>query len=115
MIDDLTSGRLLDTVVLLSRIISKETSSSERVRAVVSGEGAKIDVWYDYNPEEDQEGKKYPSSQPFHKLTNIVLSPHRGASPMNDLERWSEVVENIKLVVAKSDQVINLVDLELEY
>ena len=77
--------------------------------------GAAIDVWYDYNPEEDQEGKKYPSSQPFHKLTNIVLSPHRGASPMNDLERWSEVVENIKLVVAKSDKVINLVDLELEY
>jgi phosphoglycerate dehydrogenase-like enzyme len=77
--------------------------------------GAAIDVWYNYNPEEDEEGKKYPSSQPFHELSNMVLSPHRGASPMNDLQRWSEVIENIKLVAAKNDKIINLVDLELEY
>ncbi|MHA1910070.1 MAG: NAD(P)-dependent oxidoreductase [Candidatus Kariarchaeaceae archaeon] len=77
--------------------------------------GAAIDVWYDYNPEEDEDGKKFPSSQPFHELTNVVLSPHRGASPMNDLQRWNEVVENIKLLAAKSDKIINLVDLELEY
>jgi len=79
--------------------------------------GAAIDVWYDYKPEPDADGRRYPYSRdcPFHSLPNVVLSPHRGASPFSDLQRWDEVVENIKRVAAGRDDLLNLVDLELGY
>ncbi|TFF95506.1 hypothetical protein EU546_03160, partial [Candidatus Thorarchaeota archaeon] len=73
--------------------------------------GAALDVWYDYRPDADEEGRKYPFHQPFHELDNVVLSPHRGASPMDDLERWDEVVENIKRVAQGRSDLLNVVDL----
>lgn len=57
---------------------------------------AGIDVWYDYSPKEDKHKRKYPYNYPFHKLDNVVLSPHRAASPMNDLGRWDSVIDNIE-------------------
>jgi phosphoglycerate dehydrogenase-like enzyme len=77
--------------------------------------GAAIDVWYKYRPDPDKEGKKYPYSYPFHELENIILSPHRGASPFDDLERWDEVIENIKRYVAGRTDFLNIVDLERSY
>ncbi len=77
--------------------------------------GAAIDVWYDYRPEPDEDGRKYPYSFPFHELDNVVMSPHRGASPMNDLKRWDEVIENIKRVASGSTDLLNIVDLDEEY
>ncbi len=77
--------------------------------------GAAIDVWYEYRPEGDTEGRKYPSSYHFHKLDNVVLSPHRGASPMDDLKRWDEVIENITRFVEGRKEFINVVDLERGY
>lgn len=76
--------------------------------------GAGLDVWYDYTPDPDESGKKYPYKYPFHTLDNVVLSPHRGASPFDDLKRWDEVIENIKRV-AIGEHCINVVDLEQEY
>ncbi|MHA2306795.1 MAG: NAD(P)-dependent oxidoreductase, partial [Candidatus Hodarchaeales archaeon] len=58
--------------------------------------GACIDVWYEYDPKPDTNGSKFPYHFPFHELNNVVLSPHRAASPFDDLERWNEVIENIK-------------------
>ena len=58
--------------------------------------GAAIDVWYKYHPEEDKDGRRYPYSYPFRTLDNIVLSPHRAASPFDNLERWDDVIENLK-------------------
>jgi phosphoglycerate dehydrogenase-like enzyme len=77
--------------------------------------GAGIDVWYEYRPEEDNEGRKYPYSYPFHELDNVVLSPHRGASPMDDLRRWDEVIENITRFARGKEEFINVVDLERGY
>jgi phosphoglycerate dehydrogenase-like enzyme len=77
--------------------------------------GAALDVWYDYNPEPDQEGKKYPSHYPFYKLDNIILSPHRSASPFDDLERWDEVIENIRRFSVGRTDYLNIVNLEKEY
>lgn len=77
--------------------------------------GAAIDVWYEYQPEEDPEGRKFPSSFPFHKLDNVILSPHRGASPMDDLKRWDEVIENITRFAEGRVDFINVVDLERGY
>ena len=78
-------------------------------------EGAAIDVWYDYRPEPDTEGKTFPYHYPFHELENVVLSPHRCASPLDDLERWHEVVDNILRAAAGRSDFINLVDLEKGY
>jgi len=77
--------------------------------------GAAIDVWYDYQPKEDSEGKKFPFQYPFHQLENVVLSPHRGASPMDDLKRWDEVIENLQRFSESNDDFINVVDLDRGY
>ncbi|MFO7735794.1 MAG: NAD(P)-dependent oxidoreductase [bacterium] len=77
---------------------------------------AAIDVWYDYNPLPDNNGKKYPYSaeHPFHELDNIILSPHRGASPLNDSSRWDEVVENI-LRFFRGEKLSDVVDIKKGY
>jgi phosphoglycerate dehydrogenase-like enzyme len=77
--------------------------------------GAAIDVWYEYNPQADDKGRKHPYHYPFHELDNIVLSPHRAASPFDDLERWDEVIENIKRFCMGRNDYLNVVDLEREY
>ncbi len=77
--------------------------------------GAAIDVWYDYRPEPDEAGRRFPFKYPFHELDNVILSPHRGASPMDDLERWDEVIENIKRVAQGRTDFLNTVDLERGY
>ncbi len=77
--------------------------------------GAAIDVWYDYNPEPDEEGRLFPYEYPFHELDNVVLSPHRGASPMDDLKRWDEVVENIRRVHEGRPDLINVVGIDRGY
>ena len=60
--------------------------------------GAALDVWYNYHPDPDSEGRRYPFSQPFHKLRNVVLSPHRAASPFDDLHRWDDDTFLVELV-----------------
>ncbi|MHA2180164.1 MAG: NAD(P)-dependent oxidoreductase [Promethearchaeota archaeon] len=77
--------------------------------------GAAIDVWYDYTPKSNEEGRKYPFHFPFHKLDNIILSPHRGYSPFSDLLRWDEVIENIKRMAMGRTDFINVVNLDEEY
>jgi len=78
-------------------------------------QGAAIDVWYNYSPKTNKEGKIFPFNFPFHTLDNIILSPHRGYSPFNDLLRWNEVIENISRMAQGRDDFINVVDLEEEY
>lgn len=77
-------------------------------------QGAAIDVWYNYTPDE-VDGKKYPFDFPFHELDNVIMSPHRAASPFSDLDRWYEVVDNILICAQGSDQFINQVNLDEEY
>ncbi|MFX0106225.1 MAG: NAD(P)-dependent oxidoreductase, partial [Candidatus Hodarchaeota archaeon] len=78
-------------------------------------EGAAIDVWYNYSPASNEEGKKYPFNYPFHSLDNIVLSPHRGYSPFNDILRWNEVIENITRMAQGRQEFLNVVNLDEEY
>ena len=77
--------------------------------------GASIDVWYEYHPESDDQGRRFPYKFPFHQLKNIVLSPHRGYSPFSDLLRWNEVIENIKRLSQMRSDLLNVVDLEEGY
>jgi phosphoglycerate dehydrogenase-like enzyme len=51
---------------------------------------------------------------PFHELPNVVLSPHRAASPIYAPERWDEVVELIARQVS-GQPLINVIDLAEGY
>lgn len=76
--------------------------------------GAAIDVWYNYKPEKVK-GKMYPYSQPFHELDNVVISPHRAASPFDDLGRWDDVIENVKRFCTGKKQYLNIISLNDGY
>ena len=78
-------------------------------------QSAAIDVWYNYDPIPDEQNRKYPFHYPFHELENIVLSPHRAASPFDDLKRWDEVIENISRLAKGKCEFLNTVDLVKEY
>jgi phosphoglycerate dehydrogenase-like enzyme len=94
-------------------VIEEESLYSALKNKTISG--AAIDVWYNYQPEPDSDGRKYPTKYPFHELENVVLSPHRGASPMNDLERWDEQIENISRYARGEKIFLNMVNLDEEY
>lgn len=74
---------------------------------------AGIDVWYNYQPE-PVDGKRFPWSYPFQDLPNIVLSPHRGASPLTRPGRYRDVVDNIKRFL-HGEPLINRIDPERGY
>ena len=79
--------------------------------------GAALDVWYNYTPEAINE-KKYPydsEKYPFHELDNVIFSPHRAASPHDDLKRWDEVIENISRFAEGEKDFINTVDITKGY
>jgi phosphoglycerate dehydrogenase-like enzyme len=60
-------------------------------------------------------GKKYPFTFPFHELDNIILSPHRGASPIDDMERWNEIIKNIQRFASGRKDYLNIVNLDQGY
>ena len=69
-----------------------------------------------YNdPVIDAEGRKYPFSYPFHTLDNVVLSPHRGASPKMDLRRWDDVLENICRFTTGKTNFLNIINIDEGY
>ncbi len=76
---------------------------------------AALDVWYNYTPISDEGGRTSPYNCPFHELDNVVLSPHRAASPFRDLKRWDEVIENISRFASGEREFLNMVDLEAGY
>jgi len=76
--------------------------------------GAAIDVWYEYAPEPDEAGFSHPATRRFDELDNVVLSPHRAASPFTDLERWDDVVGTLRAWAA-GETPSNVVDLDRGY
>ncbi|MHA1220681.1 MAG: NAD(P)-dependent oxidoreductase, partial [Candidatus Heimdallarchaeota archaeon] len=86
-----TNG-LLVTVARGEVLVEESLYLALKTKAIA---GAAIDVWYNYRPEPDDQGRKFPFNYPFYELDNVILSPHRGASPMSDLRRWNEVIDNI--------------------
>ncbi|MBN1296211.1 hydroxyacid dehydrogenase, partial [bacterium] len=75
--------------------------------------GAGIDVWYNYSPDLI-DGKKYPYTLPFHTLDSVILSPHRGGSPLARPDRYTDVIENIKRFI-RSEPLLNLINLDRGY
>lgn len=94
--------------------IVDEKSLYESLKKNIIG-GAALDVWYNYSPKKDKKGREYPSEFPFHSLSNIVMSPHRAASPFGDLNRWNEVIDNISRAAKGRKDFLNIVDIKEEY
>ncbi len=94
-------------------VVNESDLYSALSKKIISG--AALDVWYNYRPRKDKKGRSYPYSKPFHTLSNVLLSPHRAASPFDDLDRWDEVIENIKRLSAGKRKFLNEVNLEEEY
>lgn len=94
-------------------IINEKALFDSLKQKIISG--AAIDVWYNYKPEKDKYGKEYPYKYPFHRLNNVILSPHRAASPFDDTERLDDIIENINRISAGRKDLLNIVDLENEY
>ncbi|CAF3792398.1 unnamed protein product [Rotaria sp. Silwood1] len=97
-------------------IINEEALYNALKNNVIAG--AALDVWYNYHPESDGDGKKYlydSKKFPFHELDNVILSPHRAASPHDDLKRWDEVIENISRFANGEKGFINTVDITKGY
>ncbi|MBN8571608.1 MAG: hypothetical protein J0M18_18440 [Ignavibacteria bacterium] len=112
-------GKNKDTVLVnIARgaIIKEEALYNSLKNNMIAG--AALDVWYNYHPEADTEGKKYPYDYdkfPFLELDNVILSPHRAASPFDDLKRWDEVIENISRFAKGKKDFINTVDITKGY
>lgn len=77
--------------------------------------GAAIDVWYNYQATEDEKGRTFPASFAFSELDNIVLSPHRAASPLDNEYRWNDVITLIRQCLKGNIAPGNIVDLDAEY
>lgn len=80
--------------------------------------GAALEVWWRRGPKPDDPDVRhdpYEQAHPFHELDNVVMSPHRGADSGGNLDRWDEVIENIKRVHAGRSDYLNIVNLDLEY
>lgn len=99
--------------VARGKIVNEKALYSALERNVIGG--AAIDVWYNYSPAKDRKGREYPYSHKFHNLSNIIMSPHRAASPFGDLERWDEVIENLLRLADGKRSFINEVDITAEY
>lgn len=77
--------------------------------------GAAVEVWYDYNPEPDVQGRRYPYQEPFHTLDNVLLSPHWAGWTDPSPDYWTGIADNINRLAAGRDDLVNEVDVEEGY
>jgi phosphoglycerate dehydrogenase-like enzyme len=117
MIDARALDRLGPTGILINGARGKVVDEQALYEALVQHRIAMagIDVWYEYQPEADDQGRKHPYRLPFHELGNVLLSPHRAASPFSDLGRWWDVIENIRRFQQGRNDFLNRVDVERGY
>lgn len=75
--------------------------------------GAAIDTWFNYP--NAQSKNVLPSKEfPFHKLNNLVMSPHRAGYIEGELPHLSDAIENLNNL-ALGKELINVVSLENKY
>ena len=88
-------------------------------RALETGQlgAAGLDVWYRYPTSESDRTHLPVSDFPFHTLTNVVLSPHRGGAfgtRVIEEARMSELARSVR-ALAEGDEVPHKVDLAAGY
>jgi phosphoglycerate dehydrogenase-like enzyme len=76
---------------------------------------AGLDVWYSYPETEKARKKTLPSNYPFHKLPNVVLSPHRGGMTEDTEELRAKHLAALLNAAADGGAMPNRVDLGTGY
>lgn len=74
--------------------------------------GSGLDVWNAVII--DDKRHNYHPKHPFHKLDNVLMSPHRANSGGN-ITRWDRVFVNIFKFLKKNLDYVNVIDLERGY
>jgi len=92
-------------------VIQEDLYQALRDRVIA---GAALDVWWASETHGEEENPR-PYAFPFHELDNLILSPHRAADAGGNLDRWDEVIENLKRIQQGRMDLLNVVDLDLEY
>ncbi|MFW5972672.1 MAG: 2-hydroxyacid dehydrogenase [Bacteroidota bacterium] len=72
--------------------------------------GAALDVWYDYHPVSNDQGRAFPYTLPFHELPNVVLSPHRAGHTFSAPTDFDDFIENIHRLLRGRSDLVNLID-----
>lgn len=78
---------------------------------------AGLDVWYNYPAGKGARVNTPPSAYPFHRLDNVIMSPHRAGSGGSDeieLRRMDHLARLLNAAAA-GEQMPNRVDLSLGY
>jgi phosphoglycerate dehydrogenase-like enzyme len=78
---------------------------------------AGLDVWYNYPDDRSSRSSTPPSAYPFHKLDNVVMSPHRagmGGSGEIELRRMAHLARLLNAGAA-GEEMPNRVDLDAGY
>jgi phosphoglycerate dehydrogenase-like enzyme len=74
-----------------------------------------LDVWYHYPADEAARSHTPPSMYPFHKLENIVMSPHRaGGSKEMEVSRMAHLATLLN-TAARGEATPNRVDVRAGY
>lgn len=78
---------------------------------------AGLDVWYNYPKEEADRTHTPPADHPFHKLDNVVMTPHRGgALEPSETERLRmQALAELLNAAARGESMPNQVDLTRGY
>jgi phosphoglycerate dehydrogenase-like enzyme len=77
--------------------------------------GAGIDVWYNYPRDKSSRTNTPPADFPFHKLENVVMSPHRAGTTGDSKQIIMEHLADILNTAAKGETMFNQVDLDRGY
>ncbi len=76
---------------------------------------AGMDVWWNYPQDEESRQDTAPSSYPFRELDNVVMSPHRGGSVIEDEQQRMVALAELLNAAARGEEIPNRVDLEAGY
>ena len=95
LIDDRRLQLMKPTAFLINVARAEIFDEAALYRALASGSlaGAALDVWYRYPTSAEP---TLPTTQPFHQLGNVIMTPHcSGWTEGMVVRRWNEVADNI--------------------
>lgn len=76
---------------------------------------AGVDVWYNYPPDEASRANTPPAEVPFHKLENVVMSPHRGGGSADIETVRMGYLADLLNTTARGNPMPNQINLEKGY
>jgi phosphoglycerate dehydrogenase-like enzyme len=76
---------------------------------------AGLDVWYNYPADEEARAHTPPADYPFHKLDNVVMSPHRASGATDREELRTAHLAVLLKAAANGEPMPNRVDLKAGY